>query len=129
MEYMLILAADAAANAKMSVPGQAGFEEQIGRWVAFNESLIADGAFIAGGRLQDVATATTVGFASGEAPTVTDGPFAETKEIFGGYYVIRAADLDAALAIAKRVPFEDGVVEVRPLLARTGEDGSIVPSV
>jgi hypothetical protein len=128
MEYMLILAADAEANARMSVPGQPGFEEQIAGWVRFNQSLIAEGSFIAGGRLQDVGTATTVAF-DGGATSVTDGPFAETKELFGGYYVIRADDLDAALAIAKRVPFTDGVVEVRPLLARTGDDGSIVPSV
>jgi hypothetical protein len=128
MEYMLILAADAEANAKMSVPGQPGFEEQIGRWVAFNQQLIADGNFIAGGRLQPVETATTVVFSEGDAPTLTDGPFAETKELFGGYYVIQADDLDAALAIAKRVPFTDGVVEVRPLLARTAPDGSIAAS-
>ena len=128
MEYMLILAADAEANAKMSVPGQPGFEEQIGRWVAFNQSIIADGSFIAGGRLQGVETATTVSFDDGDT-SLTDGPFAETKELFGGYYVVRADDLDAALAIAKRVPFTDGVVEVRPLLARTADDGSISSSV
>jgi len=128
MEYMLILAADAEANAKMSVPGQPGFEEQIGRWVAFNQSIIADGSFIAGGRLQGVETATTVTFDDGDT-SLTDGPFAETKELFGGYYVVRADDLDAALAIAKRVPFTDGVVEVRPLLARTADDGSISSSV
>jgi hypothetical protein len=128
MEYMLILAADAEANAKMSVPGKPGFEEQVGRWVEFNKSLIAEGSFIAGGRLQGVETATTVSFSDG-ATSLTDGPFAETKELFGGYYVIRADDLDAALAIAKRVPFTDGVVEVRPLIARTADDGSISPSV
>jgi len=125
MEYMLILAADAEANARMLVPGQPGFDEQIGRWVEFNQSIIADGSFIAGGRLQGVETATTVTLSSGTEPTLTDGPFAETKELLGGYYVVRAADLDAALAIAKRVPLGDGVVEVRPLLARTADDGSI----
>jgi hypothetical protein len=127
MEYMLILAANAEANAKMSQPGQPGFEEQIAGWVAFNKSLIAEGSFIAGGRLQGVETATTVTF-DGGATSLTDGPFAETKELFGGYYLIRAADLDEALVIAKRVPFTDGVVEVRPLLARTAEDGSISQS-
>jgi hypothetical protein len=128
MEYMLILAADADAIAKMSVPGKGGFEEQIARWVDFNKSLIAEGSFIAGGRLQGVETATTVTFSDGTT-SLTDGPFAETKEMFGGYYVIRADDLDAALAIAKRVPYTDGVVEVRPLIARTADDGSISPSV
>jgi hypothetical protein len=128
MEYMLILAADAEANAKMSQPGQPGFEEGIAQWVAFNKRLIADGDFIAGGRLQGVETATTVQF-DGGSTTLVDGPFAETKELFGGYYIIRADDLDGALAVARRVPFVDGVVEVRPLLARTGQDGSITPSI
>jgi hypothetical protein len=128
MEYMLILAADAEANATMSIPGQPGFDEQIARWVAFNQRLIADGAFIAGGRLRDADTATTLVTAADGSVTITDGPFAETKEILGGYYVIRADDLDAALEIARRVPLGRGSVEVRPMLARTGEDGSIVPS-
>ena len=49
-------------------------------------------------------------------PPVTDGPFAETKEQLGGYYLVEAEDLDAAIAIARRVPMEFGGVEVRPIL-------------
>ena len=61
----------------------------------------------AGLRDRDVASAT---------PVVTDGPFAETKELLGGYYLIEADDLDAALAIAKDVPAKFGGVEVRPIM-------------
>ena len=62
-------------------------------------------------------TATTVRFADGET-LVTDGPFADTKEVFGGYYVFEADDLDAATAIAARIPAVrlGGSVEVRPIV-------------
>jgi hypothetical protein len=68
-----------------------------------------------GNALEPSMTATSIRkSASGEAVT-TDGPFAETKEAIGGYYVIEADDLDAALAIAKDVPAQFGGVEVRPI--------------
>jgi hypothetical protein len=68
-----------------------------------------------GAALQSPTTATTVrGWGTGSS-TVTDGPFAETKEALGGYYLIEAADLDAALAVAKDVPTPFGGVEVRPI--------------
>jgi hypothetical protein len=66
--------------------------------------------------LQRTATATTVR-TEGGTQVIHDGPFAETKEQLGGYYLIEAPDLDAALAIAKRVPLRfDGSIEVRPLI-------------
>jgi hypothetical protein len=69
------------------------------------------GNSIAGGNaLEPAATATTI-----RDSIVTDGPFAETKEVLGGYYLIEAPDLDAALAIAKDVPARFGGVEVRPI--------------
>ena len=68
-----------------------------------------------GNALQPQSTATTIrGWDTGTA-TVTDGPFAETKEALGGYYLLEAADLDEALAIAKEVPAPFGGVEVRPV--------------
>lgn len=68
-----------------------------------------------GAALEPAATATAVrGFGTGGF-TVTDGPFAESKEVLGGYFVIEAADLDEALAIAKEVPAPFGGVEVRPI--------------
>ena len=68
-----------------------------------------------GGHLQPAGTATTVRVAGGQA-LVTDGPFADTKEVLGGYYLLEADDLDAALEIAERVPAArmGGAVEVRP---------------
>jgi hypothetical protein len=74
------------------------------------------GAAIAGGNaLEPAATATTIRGNGGGGHIVTDGPFAETKEVLGGYYLIEAADLDAALEIAKAVPARFGGVEVRPI--------------
>jgi hypothetical protein len=74
---------------------------------------------IAGAALQPATTATTVRVETGGAVT-TDGPFAETKEVLGGYYLLEADDLDAALEVAARVPAArlGGAVEVRPLLER-----------
>lgn len=72
---------------------------------------------IAGGNaLQGVATATTIRKDDNGAFTVTDGPFAEAKEVLGGYYLLEAADLDEAIAIAKDIPMPFGGVEVRPVM-------------
>ena len=71
---------------------------------------------IAGGNaLQSVSTATSIRSNGAGDFVVTDGPFAETKEALGGYYLIEAADLDEAIAIAKQVPAPFGGVEVRPI--------------
>jgi hypothetical protein len=71
---------------------------------------------LGGNALEATATATSIRREGGGEPTVTDGPFAETKEALGGYYLIEAADLDEAIAIAKQVPAPYGGVEVRPVL-------------
>jgi hypothetical protein len=68
-------------------------------------------AIVGGNALQPTATATSI-----RGGVVTDGPFAETKEALGGYYLIEAADLDEAVAIAKQVPARFGGVEVRPIM-------------
>jgi hypothetical protein len=82
---------------------------------AFTESLKKSGAFISSNRLQPVANATTVRVANGKSQ-VLNGPYADSKEQLGGYYVIEVADLDAALSWAARCPTANhGVVEVRPL--------------
>ncbi|MBX9796232.1 YciI family protein [Sphingomonas sp.] len=73
-----------------------------------------------GAGLQPVATATTVRTQNGQQ-MLHDGPFAETKEQFGGFYLVEAADLDAAIAIARRIPLAaNGSVEVRPVMAPPG---------
>ncbi len=82
----------------------------------FAEQVPSLGARIVGGNaLQPTATATSV-----RDDIVTDGPFAETKESLGGYYLIEAADLDQALAVAKLCPAAYGGVEVRPILDTSG---------
>jgi hypothetical protein len=85
---------------------------------AWSEKVIASGAsIVAGEPLQPTTTATTVRH-GGDSPVVTDGPFAETKEALGGFYLIDAADLDAALALANTMPVE--TVEVRPIMPMGG---------
>ena len=71
---------------------------------------------LGGAGLQPVTTATTVRLADGR-PLVTDGPFADTKEVFGGYFLVEAGDLDAALEVAARIPAArlGGSVEIRPM--------------
>ena len=68
------------------------------------------GKLLGGNALQPITTATSI-----RGDVVTDGPFAETKEALGGYYLVEAADLDEALALAKQVPMPAGGVEVRPI--------------
>ena len=75
------------------------------------------GATILGGNaLQPTATATSVVAEDDGSVRVTDGPFVETKEALGGYYLLEAADLDAAVEIAKEIPAPFGAVEVRPIM-------------
>jgi hypothetical protein len=72
---------------------------------------------IAGGNaLQPVSTATTVRPDGAGGFTITDGPFVETKEALGGYYLVEAPDLDGAIELAKQVPVLDGGLEVRPIM-------------
>ncbi|MEV1177603.1 YciI family protein [Nonomuraea sp. NPDC049784] len=80
-------------------------------------TLMKDERMISGERLQPADTATTVRVQGGEM-RVTDGPFADTKEIFGGFYIVEAGDLDEALELAARIPAArlGGSVEVRPLV-------------
>ncbi len=76
-----------------------------------------NGAAIAGGNaLQPTTTATSIRPDGADGFTVTDGPFVETKEALGGYYLVEAADLDEAIAIAKQIPVVSGGLEVRPIM-------------
>ena len=82
---------------------------------AFTQGIVQSGHFKAGDALQAVANATTVRVREGKTIT-TDGPFAETREQLGGYYLIEAKDLDEATAIAARIPAaRKGSIEVRPI--------------
>jgi Uncharacterized protein conserved in bacteria len=84
---------------------------------ALAEGLAASGVLVDGAGLQPPETATTVIRGANGKLAVLDGPYTETKEYLGGYYVVEAADLEAALAIARRVPGAPGTkVEVRPVM-------------
>ena len=75
-----------------------------------------ESAILGGNALQPTGTATTILSDGAGGFTVTDGPFAETKEALGGYYLVEAEDLDEAIAIAKQIPVQAGGLEVRPVM-------------
>jgi hypothetical protein len=89
-------------------------EEMLATMTRYNEELVKAGALLDGSGLQPSSKGARVRFAKGK-PRVVDGPFAETKELIAGYWLIQAKSQEEALEWAKRVPFEDGEVEVRQL--------------
>ncbi|HEY6761268.1 MAG TPA: YciI family protein [Baekduia sp.] len=106
MQYMLLIYTPADGT-------QAATSEA---WFQYTTQLQESGVMVAGDGLQGLDTASTVRVREGET-LVTDGPFAETKEMLGGYYLIDVPDLDAALAWAAKIPSAPvGSVEVRPVM-------------
>ena len=114
MQYMiLIYEPESAFEGEM---GKTRLTEIVAKHMALSGELRASGVQKEGAGLQRIATATTIR-TNGGAQTLHDGPFAETRECLGGYYMIEVPDLDAALAVARRVPVADGgMVEVRPVM-------------
>ena len=112
MKYLCLIYDDEKKMAGMS---QSEGQAFMGEYGAFTESVKASGHYLGGNPLQPVHTATTLRSRNGKLST-TDGPFAETKEQLGGYYLIDCKDLDDALAWAKQVPLPGGTVEVRPVM-------------
>src|SRR5258708_15073565 len=100
MQYLLMISTTEAEYAKMDAATGKKVMDEYG---AFTQSIVQSGNFKAGDRLQPASTATTVRVRDGKTLT-TDGPFAETREQLGGYYLIAAKDIDAALGIAARRP-------------------------
>lgn len=114
MKYMLLLHSNPADEPSPTSPE---FAESMQRWFTYTNALTQAGAHISGDALRGVEPATTVRMRDGERG-VTDGPFVESKQALGGYYVIDVGDLDAALDWAARIPHVSiGTVEVRPVLA------------
>ena len=113
MKYLLTLFGDESRFADMT-PEQLG--ENMRHWDAYTTAAIDAGVHLGGEGLQPSATATTVQIQESGDHIVSDGPFAETKEQLGGYYLLDCADLDEALAWAKRIPMPGGTVEVRPVM-------------
>ncbi len=95
---------------------QAELEGIMGEYFAFTENIRKNGKLVAGEALQPTPTATTVRVRNGKIST-TDGPYAETKEQLGGFYLIEAKDLNDAIQVASKIPgARDGAVEVRPVI-------------
>jgi hypothetical protein len=114
MEYLLVLYADESGWGKMSKAEQ---EQGYAAYMAYTEALKKAGAWKGSNRLKPVSTATTVRTVGGKQQ-VLDGPYIDTKEQLGGYYLIDVPDMDAALSWAARCPAAShGVVEVRPIWA------------
>jgi len=111
MQFLLTIYADESTSADM--PPDAG-REMMDAYREFGRE--AADVIVAGEALHPVATATTVRVRDGE-PLLTDGPFAETREQLGGYYVVEAKDLNEALQIASKIPAaRTGSIEVRPIV-------------
>ncbi len=109
-EYLVLIYEDERNYPGPEDPGWAQLMDGHQKFGENNASILRGG-----NALQPTSTATSIRAKGGDF-TVTDGPFAETKEALGGYYLIEAADLDEAIAIAKQVPAPYGGVEVRPIM-------------
>lgn len=111
MQYMLMIMGNEAQMNQLETD-DTGMSPD---YHAYNQALIKAGAMRAGERLRPSSSATTVKVRDGKA-TVLAGPYADTQEQLGGYYVIEAADLDEAIDWAKRCPAaQHGTIEVRPI--------------
>lgn len=118
MQYLLMIYRSEAELVKMTGAERQKMSAEYG---AFTQSIIQTGAFKGGDGLQPSTTATTVRVREGKILT-TDGPFAETREQLGGYYLVDAKDLDAAISIAALIPgARDGSIEVRPIMVYSPE--------
>jgi hypothetical protein len=113
VKYLLTLWGDEARYAEQT-PEQ--LQESMKHWDAYTTEVKDAGAFLGGEGLQPTATATTVQIEASGNHIVSDGPFAETKEQLGGFYLLDCSDLDEALAWARKVPMPGGKVEVRPVM-------------
>jgi len=112
MQYMLLIYVDPATYAGVT---EEQLQGEMAEYFAFGPSLRERGIEVSGEGLQSITTATTVRVRDGQA-LITDGPFAETKEHLGGFYLVDVPDLDAAIEIAQRIPdVRRGSVEIRPV--------------
>jgi hypothetical protein len=126
MQYLLMCCFEEKAWDRIPESQRDGIMQEYGQWV---QDVSRSGHYLAGGKLQSSAAATTVRAKNGKA-TITDGPFAETKEQLGGYHLLECEDLDEALRIAKRIPTlrVGGTIEVRPLAFETASRGESQPA-
>ncbi len=112
MNYLLLIYNNETETMAMD---ETALKKMIGEYTDFTKSIVQAGNFKAGDRLKPVSSASTVRVRNGKV-AITDGPFAETREQLGGYYLIEAKNLDEATAIAARIPgAKYGSIEVRPI--------------
>jgi hypothetical protein len=117
VKYMLLLASNPADE---PTPDSDAFGPYMAEWFAYSQALAEAGAMVTGDALQGPDTASTVQVRDGER-IVTDGPFIESKEVIGGFYVIDVANLDEALDWAAKIPNAHfGPIEVRPVMEFDG---------
>jgi hypothetical protein len=113
MKYLLMIYCDEAADAKRP---KEEIDAEMGAYWAYTNEAKEAGAMEAGEALHPSSTATTVKVRNGKTVT-TDGPFAETKEQLGGYYVVEAKNLDEAIQWAVKIPHANyGAIEIRPIV-------------
>ena len=115
MKYLCLIY---GVESKWETMAKADAESMMAEYGAFTASIQGSGHYVSGHELHPTSAATTVRIRNGKV-SATDGPFAETKEQLGGYYLIDAKDLNEAIQIAARIPAaRDGCVEVRPIVTR-----------
>lgn len=113
MRYMILIYTDEGIEARRS---PAENEAHMGGYYAFTNEVRERGNFLNGDALQPTSTATTVRVNNGKT-LATDGPFAETKEQLGGFYILDCQDLDEAIELAAKIPAaQEGCVEIRPIM-------------
>jgi hypothetical protein len=114
-QYMLLIYGEPS-----DAPAPAEQESLYLEWLNYTNALVASGAMVSGAPLEGVDTATTVRVRNGDT-VVSEGPFLDTKEILGGYYLVDVPDVESAVALAARMPnIENGTVEVRPVVVFPG---------
>ena len=111
MKYLCLICAETVMEQMSEADAARHYRE----YAEYIQCIKRNGHYVSGNRLKPADTATTIRVRKGKA-TVTDGPFAETKEQFGGYFVIEARDLNEAISVASGIPgARTGCVEVRPI--------------
>ena len=117
MKYLLLIYTSEAVDANRTPDQQ---QANMGAYFSYTEELRNSGSMVGGEALQSISTATSVQVRDGQTMT-SDGPFAETKEQLGGFYLVDVENLDDAIQWAAQIPgAKDGTVEVRPLLEFEG---------
>lgn len=117
MKYLCLIYSE---EARIAALPEAEYKSRVGEYMAFTQGIRKSGHLVASERLQPTNTATSIRSRNGKVST-TDGPFAETKEQLGGFYLINARDLNEAIQVASRIPgARFGTIEVRPIWEMNG---------